>query len=760
MDHENRAFSDEEALHFHRYPQPGKIGVVATKPMATQRDLSLAYSPGVAAPVRAIAEDPDLAYDYTSKGNTVAVISNGTAILGLGNLGALASKPVMEGKAVLFKRFADIDSFDIEVATTDPSEFITVVKNIGESFGGINLEDIKSPECFVIESQLQDMLDVPVFHDDQHGTAIISSAGLINACEITGKRIEDVKVVLVGAGAAGLASIELMKAMGVRAENTTLVDMKGVIYRGRPEAMDQWKSAHATDTPHRTLAEAMVGADVVLGLSAKGAITPEMVASMAPNPIIFAMANPDPEITPEAVKAVRSDAIVATGRSDYPNQVNNVLGFPYIFRGALDVRARRVNHEMKIAAARALAELAREDVPDEVAAAYSGRKLKFGPDYIIPTPFDPRLIWYIPPFVAQAAMDTGVARKPIEDMDAYRASLRRRLDPSAALLQQISGAVRAAPKRRVVFAEGEEQAVIRAAWAFKTQGLGTPILCGRENLVLDNMRAAGLDPDEVDIEIINARKSERNDAYADFVYARLAREGFLRRDVQRLINLDRNTFAAAMVAMGHADAMVTGVTRNFDQALQEVRRVIDPVGRMVGLTVLLARGRTLFIADTSITELPTPDELVEIAVESAKAVRKLGRTPRVAFMSYSTFGNPHGPRSDKVKEAVALMDARTDIDFEYEGEMPPDVALDPRQWANYPFQRLTEAANVLVMPGIHAASIATRLVQALGGATVIGPVLLGLEKSVQIVPLSASVSKIITAATFAAYEGGAAVEGA
>ncbi|MFO0412036.1 MAG: phosphate acyltransferase, partial [bacterium] len=549
---DKQTFSDEDALEFHRSPTPGKISMAPTKPMATQRDLSLAYSPGVAIPVLAIAADADKAYDYTSKGNLVAVISNGTAILGLGNLGHMASKPVMEGKAVLFKRFADVDSFDVEVRTTDPDEFITVVKNIGDTWGGINLEDIRSPECFVIESELQDLLDIPVFHDDQHGTAIISTAGLINACHITGKKLEDIKVVLAGAGAAGLSSIGLMKAVGVRAENTVIVDRDGVIYKGR-EGVDQWKAAHATDTPHRTLAEAMVGADVVLGLSAKGAITKEMVASMAPSPIIFAMANPDPEITPEDVASVRSDAIMATGRSDYVNQVNNVLGFPYIFRGALDVRARRVNHEMKVACAQALAALAREDVPDEVAMAYRGRKLKFGPDYIIPSPFDPRLIWYIPPFVAQAAMDTGVARKPIEDMEAYRTELRSRLDPSAALMQNISGAVRAAPNKRVVFAEGEETSVIRAAWGFKQAELGTPILLGREELIRKNAAEAGLDFDAMGIEIVNARVSEHNVDYTDFLYARLQRRGYLRRDVQRMINQDRNYFGAAMVARGQAD---------------------------------------------------------------------------------------------------------------------------------------------------------------------------------------------------------------
>lgn len=752
-DARKRTFTDEEALSFHQLPTPGKLAITPTKPMATQRDLSLAYSPGVAVPVLRIAEDPETAYDYTSKGNLVAVISNGTAILGLGNLGALASKPVMEGKSVLFKRFADVDSIDIEVTATDPDEVITVVKNIGVTFGGINLEDIKSPECFRIETELQELLDIPVFHDDQHGTAIISAAGLINACKITGRELRDVKLVLCGAGAAGIASLELVKAMGVRAENCIAVDNTGVIYRGRPSGMNQWKSAHAVETDARTLADAMKGADVFFGLSVKGALTPEMVASMAPNPIIFAMANPDPEITPEEVAAVRSDAIVATGRSDYPNQVNNVLGFPYIFRGALDVRARRVNMEMKVACANALAQLAREDVPDEVAAAYHGKQLKFGPEYIIPSPFDPRLISYIPPFVAQAAMDSGVARTPIADMDAYRASLAQRLDPTAGFLQKIQGVVLKSPEKRIVFAEGEEPSVIRAALAFQNAGLGRAILVGREDLVEENMRLAGFDPTEADLKVVNARVSEHNPEFVDFLYGRLARQGYLKRDVLRLINQDRNSFAASMVALGHADGMVTGVTRSYDQALEEVLRVIDPSpdGRVIGMSVLLAKGRTLFIADTNVTEMPDADELVEIACEAARAVRTLGYRPRIAFLSYSTFGNPMGQRSEKVREAVAMLD-EMDVDFEYEGELPPDLALDTSKWANYPFMRLSGPANVLIMPAIHSAAISTLLVQELGGATVIGPLLLGLQKSVQITPLGASVSKILQMATLAAYE--------
>ena len=758
-DAEKRTFTDEEALSFHKYPTPGKIAIAATKPMATQRDLSLAYSPGVAIPVLKIAEDPESAYDYTSKGNLVAVFSNGTAILGLGNLGALASKPVMEGKGVLFKRFADVDAIDIECSATDPDEIITVAKNIGVTFGGINLEDIKSPECFRIETELQELLDIPVFHDDQHGTAIISAAGLINACAITGREMSQIKVVLNGAGAAGIATLDLIKAMGVSHQNVIACDSKGVIYRGRANDMNQWKSAHAIDTDARTLAEALQGADVFIGLSVKGALTQDMVKTMAAKPIIFAMANPDPEIVPEEVYAVRPDAIVATGRSDYPNQVNNVLGFPYIFRGALDVRARRVNMEMKIACANALAQLAREDVPDEVAAAYHGTQLKFGPEYIIPTPFDPRLISYIPPFIAQAAMDTGVARKPIADMDAYRAALAQRLDPTAAFLQKLQGAVQAGPKKRVVFAEGEEPSVIRAAYAFQSSGLGDAILVGREELVHNNMRMVGLDPKDVKLEIINARVSQWNDAFVDSLYERLQREGYLKRDVQRLINQDRNSFAASMVAAGHADGMVTGVTRAFDQVLDEVLRVIDPApdGRVMGMSVVLAKGRTLFIADTNVTEMPDAEDLVEIAMEAARAVRALGYAPRLAFMSYSTFGNPMGERSEKVRDAVAMLDEMDDLDFEYEGEMPPELALIPEARVNYPFMRLSGPANVLIMPAIHSAAISTQLIQALGGATVIGPILLGLAKPVQICPLSASVSRILQMATLCAHDGDLAV---
>ena len=633
-------FTDQEALQFHSGGRPGKLEVVATKPMATQRDLSLAYSPGVAVPVLAIAEDPSRAYDYTVKGNFVAVITNGTAILGLGNRGALAAKPVMEGKAVLFKRFADIDSIDLEVSTEDPDAFVNCVKYLGAGWGGINLEDIKAPECFVIEQRLRELMDIPVFHDDQHGTAIISAAGLINALHLTGRDIENTKLVCNGAGAAGIACLELLKAIGFRPENLILCDTKGVIYQGRTAGMNQWKSGYAVKTSARTLADAFEGADVAFGLSVKGAFTPEMVKSMADKPIIFAMANPDAEISPEEVAAVRDDAIMATGRSDYPNQINNVLGFPYIFRGALDVRASAINMEMKIAAAHALAELAREDVPDEVAAAYGARP-KFGPDYIIPVPFDPRLISYVPPAVAKAAMDTGVARKPIVDMDGYREQLRSRRDPIAATLVQVYSRLRRSPKR-VVFAEGEEEQVIRAAASFVNQGLGTALLVGREDRVQTAARELGIELDG--IEIVNARLSTRNTVYTNYLYERLQRRGYLLRDCQRLVNTDRNHFAACMVALGDADAMVTGVTRNFSVALEDVRRVIDPKPghRVIGVSLVVTRGRTVVVADTAVTEMPEAHEIADIAIEAAGVARRLGYEPRLALLAFSTFGHPAG----------------------------------------------------------------------------------------------------------------------
>ncbi|MBW8270254.1 NADP-dependent malic enzyme [Caldovatus aquaticus] len=742
----------EEALALHAEGRPGKLEIRLTKPLVTARDLSLAYSPGVAEPCLHIHRNPALAYDYTSKGNFVAVVSNGTAVLGLGNLGALAAKPVMEGKVALFKRFADVDGIDLCIDTEDVDEFVNAVRFLGPSFGGINLEDIKAPECFVIEQRLRELMDIPVFHDDQHGTAIVAAAGLINALHLTGRDIAETRLVINGAGAASIACAELLKAMGMRPENVVLCDTKGVIWRGRREGMNQWKSAHAVETKARTLAEALEGADVFFGLSVKGALTREMVRAMAPKPIIFAMANPDPEITPEEAKAARPDCIVATGRSDYPNQVNNVLGFPFIFRGALDVRASTINDAMKIAAAQALAMLAREDVPEEVAGAGAGKALRFGPDYIIPNAFDPRLISRVPPAVAKAAMDSGVARRPLMDLRRYARELAGRLDPTAAALEAITERVRANP-RRVVFAEGEEEKVIRAAIAFRNAGYGTPVLIGREDRIHASVAALGL-PMPDGIEIHNARLSESNRRYAEFLYARRQRQGFLFRDCQRLVNQDRNVFAACMVALGDADAMVTGVTRTYSVALEGILTAIDPEpgGVLFGLTLMLARrSGTVLVADTAIHERPDAPTLAEIAIRSAEAARRLGHEPRVAFLSFSTFGDPKGLIPGSIRDAVKLLDARG-VDFEYDGEMGADVALDPAlRSALYPFCRLTGPANVLVCPGLHAAHILTKAVPHLTSATTIGPLLVGLSRPAQIVPVEAGVSQILEVASLAAH---------
>jgi malate dehydrogenase (oxaloacetate-decarboxylating)(NADP+) len=743
---------EEEALLFHASGRPGKFEIRATKPLMTQRDLTLAYSPGVAAPCLRIAQDPASAYDYTAKGNLVAVVSNGTAVLGLGDLGALASKPVMEGKAVLFKRFADIDGIDIEVGTKDVDEFVNCVRFLGPSFGGINLEDIRAPECFIIEQRLRELLDIPVFHDDQHGTAIIALAGLINALDLTGRRLEDTRIVINGAGAAAIACIELIKTMGLPYGNAILCDTSGVIYRGREKGMNQWKSAHAADTKLRTLAEAVRGADVVFGLSVKGALTSAMIASMADKPIIFAMANPDPEILPEEVRAVRKDAIIATGRSDYPNQVNNVLGFPYIFRGALDVRASTINDAMKIAAAQALAALARADTPDEVDAAYAGRRLRYGPDYIIPVPFDPRLISTIPSAVARAAMESGVARRPITDVDAYRHELSARLDPTVGSLQGIFDHVREYPKR-VVFAEGEEEKVIRAAIAFRNAGYGQPMLIGREERIASVIRAAGLG--ETDgLEIHNARLSQRNKQYTDFLYHRLQRRGLVYRDCQRLVNQDRNVFAACMVAEGDADAMVSGLTRSFTTTFEDIARVLDPRPgeRVFGMSIFLSRGRTVFIADTSVHELPSPEELADITIQTARTARQFGHDPRAALLSFSNFGSPMREKAERIRDAVTELDRRQ-VDFEYDGEMQANVALDFQLMRErYPFCRLSGAANILIMPALHSANISAKLLQHLGGGTVVGPILIGLSKSAQIVQTGAHVSDLVIAAALAAFD--------
>ena len=741
----------EDALAFHMHPTPGKFEIQATVPMTTQRDLSLAYSPGVAVPCEEIAAQPETAYDYTNKGNLVAVISNGTAVLGLGNLGALGSKPVMEGKSVLFKRFADVNSIDIELDTEEVDAFCDAVRLMGPTFGGINLEDIKAPECFIIEQRLKEEMDIPVFHDDQHGTAVICAAGLLNALEMSGKNIEDVKIVLNGAGAAGIACLELIKRMGAKHDNCIACDTKGVIYQGRKEGMNQWKSAHAIATDKRTLAEAMDGADVFLGVSVKGAVTSDMVASMAPNPVIFAMANPDPEITPEEAKAVREDAIVATGRSDYPNQVNNVLGFPYLFRGALDIHARAINDEMKIACAQALAELAREDVPDEVAMAY-GRKLQFGPEYIIPTPFDPRLIYRIPPAVAKAGMDTGVARRPIVDMEGYEQQLKDRMDPTASILRSINARARAA-QSTMIFAEGDDTRVLRAAVSYQRSGFGKALVVGRENEVKEKLEAEGLGDAVAELEVVNAANTQHLSTYKDFLYQRLQRDGFDKSDVHRLASRDRHVFSSLMLAHGHGDALVTGATRKSAHVLNLINHVFDANAEAgaVGVTAVLHRGRIVLIADTLVHEWPDENDLAHIATQSAKVARSLGLEPRVAFVSFSTFGYPVSERAEKMFKAPQVLDTMN-VDFEYEGEMTVDVALNPQAREQYPFSRLTGPANILVVPARHSASISVKLMQEMAGATVIGPILIGVDKPIQILSGVSGVNDILNMSALAACQ--------
>ena len=742
----------QDALNFHSSGRPGKLEITPTKPLTTQRDLSLAYSPGVAEPCLAIEASPDKAYDYTAKGNLVAVISNGTAVLGLGNIGAGASKPVMEGKAVLFKKFADIDGVDLELDTEDVDRFVEAVSLLGPSFGGINLEDIKSPECFIIEQRLREMMDIPVFHDDQHGTAIIAAAGLINALHLTGRDIRDIKVVSNGAGAASIACVELIKAMGVKHENVIMCDRAGVVWKGREDGMNQWKSAHAVKTDARTLADALKGADVFLGLSAAKAMTPEMIKSMADRPIVFAMANPEPEIMPDVAKKARPDAIIATGRSDYPNQVNNVLGFPYIFRGALDVRATAINEDMKIAAANAIAMLAREDVPDEVNNAYAGESLRYGEDYIIPAPFDPRLISAVSSAVAEAAMASGVARKPIDDLEAYKRDLSARLDPTASFLQDVFERI-TPENKRIVFTEGEEEVSIRAALAFSNSGYGHPVLLGREARIKQRIADMGLDGAD-DLEIINAKISDHNQDYIQFLYKKLQRRGVLERDCQRMVNLDRNVFAACMVANGHADALVTGMTRSFQASFEHVTRVIGPKKgkEFIATSMLISRGRTVFMGDTSIHERPSGEQMADIAEVIAEKARSMGHTPRVAFLSFSNFGNPDSAITQTARDAVTVLDGRK-VSFEYEGEMTADIALDYElMQARYPFSRLKGPANILVMPGLHSANISFKLMQQLGGGSVIGPMILNAEFPFQIIPMSASVSDLVNAAALAAYE--------
>lgn len=748
---ENMKITDDDALYFHTKGQPGKLAITATKPLITQRDLSLGYSPGVAVPCERIAADPNLAYDYTAKGNFVAIITNGTAVLGLGNLGALASKPVMEGKAILFKRFADIDGIDIEIDSNDADEIINAVKLISCTYGGINLEDIAAPDCFIIEQKLKELCDIPVFHDDQHGTAIIAVAGVINACHLTGRDIKKIKVVVNGAGAAGMSCLELLKTIGVPHDNILLCDRTGVVYEGRTESMNQWKSAHAVKTKKRTLIEAFTGADLFLGLSAAGAVSKEMVGAMAKNPIIFAMANPVPEIMPEEILEVRKDAIIATGRSDYDNQVNNVMGFPYIFRGALDVRAKEINEAMKIAAAEAIAQLAREDVPEEVLAAYSGREMKYGPQYIIPTPFDPRLISNIPIAVAKAAMESGVARKPISDFSAYKRELSARLDPTANSMTQIFDKVRANPQR-VIYAEGEEEKTIRAAIHWRDNGYGEPILVGRADRIRATMNEIGLKNGD-DIEIVNAAVSSHVQQYIDYLYDKLQRSGFLYRDIVRMVKNDRNIFASCMLACGHGDAVVTGLTRSYHRTLENVARVIDsPKGSIpISVAMVVSKQRTVFISDVAVNELPSAEQLCDIAEATATKARQMHHEPRVAFLSYSNFGNPMKEKSHRIRDAVKIMDSRK-VDFEYDGEMAADVALNKELLSLYPFCRLSEPANVLVMPALHSAHIASNMLSELGAGVMVGPILCNMNKPVQIVQMDASVADIINLSAIAAID--------
>ena len=743
-------YTDKEALDFHSRNKPGKIEINSSKPMTTKRDLALAYSPGVAVPVQAIADNPEAAYDYTSKGNLVAVISNGSAILGMGNLGALASKPVMEGKAVLFKRFADIDSIDLEIDSQDPDEIINSIKNFACSFGGINLEDIAAPDCFIIEEKLKEILDIPVFHDDQHGTAIITTAALINALDISNKSIKEIKVVVNGAGASAMACTNLFKNSGVPQKNIIMVDRSGVIYRGR-KGLNQWKSSHAIETKHRTLDEAINGADVFLGLSAKGALSKNMVKKMAKDPIIFACANPDPEITPEEIQEVRDDAIIATGRSDYPNQVNNLIGFPYVFRGALDVRAKTINEEMKVAAADAIAKLTREDVPDEVVAAMGGDRPHYGKEYIIPSTFDPRLISVIPAAVAKAAMNSGVARKDIDDFEIYKEQLKQRLNPSLTIMQGINSYIKKNQKR-IVFADGEDKNTLKAAIAFKNSKLGIPILVGKKEKIKETIKEIGYD-DHFGIEIINSTDSEKREKYVNYLFKKMQREqGLLERDCDRLVRNDRVIWASCMVACGDADGAVTGNTRRFGASLDKITQVINPrLGEiMFGLNMVVSKGKTIFVGDTSVNEYPSSEELAEIAISAARVVKLFGFVPKVAFVSHSTFGQPLTSRTKHIKKAVEILKDKN-VDFDFDGDMQPDVALNEEYKELYPFSSIVGNANILIMPGQHSAAISYKMMKSLGDTKVIGPLLIGLGQPIEIAPLRSSTSEIINLASVAAY---------
>tara|TARA_B100001121_G_scaffold16558_1_gene13151 strand:- start:5803 stop:8085 length:2283 start_codon:yes stop_codon:yes gene_type:complete len=743
-------YTTKEALDFHSVGKAGKLEITPSKPMTTKRDLALAYSPGVASPVLEISKDVNLAYDYTSKGNLVAVISNGSAILGLGNLGAAASKPVMEGKAILFKRFADIDSIDIEIDSKNNEEIINTIKNISSTFGGINLEDIAAPDCFIIEKKLKEIVDIPIFHDDQHGTAIITTAALINALDITKKSIKDIKVVVNGAGASAIACAELFKNSGVKNKNLIMCDRKGVIYNGR-DKLDHWKTKHAVDTKLRTLKDAIKGADVFLGLSAKDALTKDMVKSMAKNPIIFACANPDPEITPEKVEEVRTDAIIATGRSDYPNQVNNLIGFPYIFRGALDVRAKTINEEMKVAAAHAIANLAKQRVPDEVASAMGGMRPIYGKEYIIPSTFDPRLISVIPVAVAKAAIKTGVARKQIKDFELYSEQLKNRLDPSVTVMQGINSLIKKKQKK-VVFADGEDENNLKAAIAFKNSGLGIPILVAKDELVKRKLKEIGYN-ENLDIEIVNSTNNQKRKKYTDYLFKKLQREqGLLERDCDKLIRNDRVIWSTCMVACGDADAMVTGNTRRYSSSLEKVSTVVDsrPGEIIFGLNLVVNRGKTVLIADTAVNEWPNSEQLAKIAISSSRIARLFGMDPKVAFLSHSTFGQPTTERTTKVREAVEILNKKK-VDFKYDGEMQPDVALEEVFKELYPFSEIVGNANILVMPGLHAAAISFKIIKSMSRAKVIGPLLIGLAQPIEIAPLRTSTSEILNLASVAAY---------
>jgi len=742
-------YTDQEALDFHNSGRSGKIEIISSKPMTTKRDLALAYSPGVAAPVKAIAENPDAAYDYTSKGNLVAVISNGSAILGLGNLGALASKPVMEGKAVLFKRFADIDAIDLEIDSSDPDEIVNSITKFGKSFGGINLEDIAAPNCFIIEKKLRERLDIPVFHDDQHGTAIITLAALISGLDIFGKSAKNIKVVVNGAGASAIACTNLIKSNGTPNENVTMIDRKGVLYKGRNN-MGEWKIKHAIDTKARTLDDAIEGADVFLGLSSKDVLTKDMVKKMAKNPIIFACANPDPEIKPEEVKEVRDDAIVATGRSDYPNQVNNIIGFPYIFRGALDVRAKTINEEMKVAAARAIAKLAKADVPDEVVAAMGGERPHYGKEYIIPSTFDPRLISIIPAAVAKAAIESGVARKKIENFEIYKEQLKQRLDPSVSIMQGINSLIKKTQKR-VIFAEGEDENTLKAAIAFKNSGLGIPILVGKDDKVKERLHEIGLD-ENYELEVTNSTDKIKREKYAQFLYNRCKREGLLQRDCDRLIRNDRVIWGSCMVTCGDADAMVTGNTRRYSETLDKINNVVDPRPDEIlfGLNMMVSKNKTVFIADTTVHEYPSAEQLSRIAISSARVAKLFGFDPKVAFLSHSTFGIPKTQRTKHIRDAVEILQNKK-VDFKFDGEMQPDVALNEEYKELYPFSEIVGDANILIMPAIHSAAISLKLMKTLGGVKIIGPFLVGLGQPIEIAPLRSSTSDILNLASVAAY---------